>query len=247
MATVVPVIAGSQDARHYSSSDIVFNRLQKFDPDISSAKPDIYYGAQPSQIDPRVRQELGEYIVPSGQQKRPAAPNYFFEGKSASGKPDVAQRQAMYDGALGARGMLQLQNYGNIATAYDGNAYTMSATYSDGQLKMYATHPKESSRAGQTEYHMTQLDSFAMTGNINGFRTGAAAYRNARDWTEEQRNRIINEANLVAQSTSPETTASGAISGRTSRTTTLESASPATSGDEACGEALVGRKQRKWR
>lgn len=109
----------------------------------------------------------------------------------------MAQNQAMYDGAIGARGMLQLQNYREPKLAYDGNAYTMAASYCDGQLKIYATHPRESTM-GETEYCMTQVNSYAMTGNENGFRQGAAAYRNARDWTQRQRDEFIGKANAAA-------------------------------------------------
>ena len=111
--------------------------------------------------------------MPSSRQSLPAAPNFLVEGKSASGRPDVAQRQAMYDGAVGARGVHQLQNFGSSATVYYGNAYTLSSTYhpGTGTLQMYATHPRESeSRPDETEYYMTQIDSYAMTGNVSGFR-----------------------------------------------------------------------------
>ncbi|WPH04372.1 Hypothetical protein R9X50_00726200 [Acrodontium crateriforme] len=125
---------------------------------------------------------------------------FFRLGKSASGKPDVAQRQAMCDGAVGARGMLQLQNYGNPMPVYDGNAYTLAATYSDGQLKMYATHPRPSAGgAGGAEYYTSQLRAYAMTDTPDSFRQGAAAYRNAREWTQQQRDRFIANANGVAQ------------------------------------------------
>nr|POE93572.1 hypothetical protein CFP56_19584 [Quercus suber] len=244
IAAVIPVLTGSPNARYHSSSDVVFNRLQKFDPDISSAKPDIYYGAQPSQIEVRVRQELGEYIVPSGQQTRPAAPNYFFEGKSASGRPDVARRQVMYDGALGARGMLQLQNYGHSAIVYDNNAYTICATYSDGHMRMYATHPRQATQAGQTDYYMTQLRSYTMTDTPASFRSGVGAFRNARDWTKEQRDRFIATANIVARSMPSETTLSG-VQGVTSLpTSTQELISSETSEDEMPGGAAA-RKRRQ--
>lgn len=197
MSDVIPTIAGSKDKESECAGDVPFTRLKKFDPDLSTPKPDIYYGAKPAQINRRVRRDLADYIVPSSRSSLPAAPNFFLEGKSASGRPDVAQNQAMYDGAIGARGMLQLQNYRKPTLAYDGNAYTMAASYCDGQLKIYATHPRESTMGG-TEYYTTQVNSYAMTGNENGFRQGAAAYRNARDWTQQQRDDFISRANSAA-------------------------------------------------
>ncbi|KKZ63511.1 hypothetical protein EMCG_02170 [[Emmonsia] crescens] len=42
---------------------------------------------------------------------------------------------------------------------------------------------------------MTPLRSFAMTNNPDTFRSGACAYRNARDWAKEQRDELIKSAN----------------------------------------------------
>lgn len=207
MADVIPIIAGPKDKHYESSGDVVFNRLEKFDPDISAPKPDIYYGARPAQIHARVRRDLNQYIVPSNRTNLPAVPNFFLEGKSASGKPDVAQRQAMYDGAVGARGILQLQNYGNAAPSYDGNAYTIAATYhpGTGTLQVYATHPRpREDHDGEPEYYMTQMDTYAMTGNIDSFRKGAGAYRNAREWTQKIRDRLIANANDATHQLSAE-------------------------------------------
>lgn len=39
-----------------------------------------------------------------------------------------------------------------------------------------------------------------MTGNINTFRQGATAFRNARDWAQEQRDTFISAANERARS-----------------------------------------------
>lgn len=42
---------------------------------------------------------------------------------------------------------------------------------------------------------MTQLRSFSFTDTYDTFRQGVAAYRNARDWTQEKRNKFIRLAN----------------------------------------------------
>ena len=90
----------------------------------------------------------------------------------------------MYDGAIGARNMHKLQNYGNGAPAYDGNACSVASTYHDGQLKMYATHPAPPARRrGNPRYYTTQLRAFAITDTSDSFRSGAAAYCNACEWS----------------------------------------------------------------
>lgn len=86
----------------------------------------------------------------------------------------------MHNGAYAARAMHSLQNYGSASPVYDGSAYTIGATHHDGQSKLYAIHPVQAADAAMgTEYHMTRLNSYAMTGSVDGFRRGAAAYRNA--------------------------------------------------------------------
>ena len=67
-----------------------------------------------------------------------------------------------------------------------------------------SSHPSApASPGGNPQYYMTQLDTYGMTGNINSFRRGAAAYRNARQWTKEQRDQFIASANAAAPMQSP--------------------------------------------
>lgn len=106
-----------------------------------SGNPGLYYGARPEKLDPRVRTELSGHIIPSTQDGLPIAPNFFLAVKGLDGFLSVARLQACYDGALGARGMHSLQSYGQDDTIFDNNAYTISSTYYDGALRLYACHP----------------------------------------------------------------------------------------------------------
>ncbi|KND86759.1 hypothetical protein TOPH_08623 [Tolypocladium ophioglossoides CBS 100239] len=131
----------------------------------------------------------------------PVAPNFFLEVKGPDGNAAVAPRQVCYDGAYGVRAMHDLQNFGKTAPAYDGNAYTYSATYhaGTGTLQLYAHHVTAPSTAdGRPYYHMTQLDGWQMTGNIDSFRRGATAFRNARDMAKQHRDSFIQAANAKA-------------------------------------------------
>lgn len=247
MADVIPMITGVKDRQFETAGDIPFNNLQRFDPELSVPKPDKYYGARPDQIDERVRNDLDQYIVPSTSKQRPAAPNFFLEGKGASGRPDVAQRQASYDGAVGARAMWQLQNYGEPEVEHDDKAYTMSATYhlGTGTLQMFATHPKCS--GSRTEYCTTQIDGYYMIGTSENFRKGATAYRNARDWTRQQRDRLITNANAVAQNLSPQTqsTSQSKTTLEMSSTPGTASFSSDTSADELALDQGTATKRRR--
>ena len=250
MAKVVPIIAGDSDDRHPSEADVPFGHLEPVDKDLVKPVPDIYYGAKPEQIDPRVRDELGKYIVPSNDTSLLAVPNYFVEGKSAKGRGDVAMRQACYDLTVGARAMHQLQNYGASTSVYDGNAYTIANTYQNGNLQMYATHPTEPKLpGGQPGYHMTQLRSVALGDTADRFREGARAYRNGRDWAKEQRDQFIAAANEMAQRRSAEQTPFSTVeNSRNSLSTAVEAnfAESDTSTDElALGNNLVSKRPRR--
>ncbi len=110
----------------------------------------------------------------------------------------MCKRQALYDGALGARGIHELRSYVDPETAYDNNAYTITSTYhgGTGALKLYSTHLTPSMSPDiPIEYRMTQLNGWDMTGNPDTFRQGASALRNARDWAKEKREELMIAAN----------------------------------------------------
>ncbi|KAF2815589.1 uncharacterized protein BDZ99DRAFT_470955 [Mytilinidion resinicola] len=102
--------------------------------------------------------------------------------------------------------MNSLQSYGKGEPVSDNNAYTITSIYHNGQLQMYTSHPTQpSTPGGRPEYHMTQLNTWGMTGNPETFRQGAGAFRNARDWAKEQRDKAIEQANERAMDqTQPE-------------------------------------------
>jgi len=204
--TVIPIIEGHiKDARCVAGG-IPFNNLDHLtDGTIVPGNPDVYYGTRPERLNRQVRDELSGLIVPSTQDDLPICPNLFLAAKGPDGSAAVAKRQASYDGALGARGMHALQLYGRNSSPKSNEAYTISSIYHDGTLKMYTSHRIDPVHAkGQPEYHMHQLRSFAMTDSVETFRQGAMYYRNARDWTEEQRNTAIDRANKVVLTASDE-------------------------------------------
>ncbi|KAL8932935.1 MAG: hypothetical protein Q9211_006046 [Gyalolechia sp. 1 TL-2023] len=222
MKTVVPIIEGKITDDKCVEGDILFTNFQPLTNDmLTAAKPDLYYGARPEQLDRRVRDELSGHIIPSTQDDLPIAPNFFLAAKGPNGTAAVAGRQACYDGALGARGMNTLQSYGEDEPVHDNNAYTITSIYSDGQLKMYTSHPTQpTGPEGRLGYCMTQLDGWCMTGNAKTFRQGATAYRNARDWTKAQRDEAIKRANKRARDSQVETVAMDAsVAGVASFTT----------------------------
>ncbi|KAH8755666.1 hypothetical protein F5883DRAFT_686474 [Diaporthe sp. PMI_573] len=199
MADVIPIISGTRKSNYPCARNTMFGHLKPLtDGTLAAAMPDIYYGTVPEQLDHPIRDDLGELIVPSTTLDKSVAPNFFLDAKGPNGSGAVMMRQARYDGAVGARGIHALQNYGVKASVYDGRPYTYSATYygGTGTLQLYAHHlTAPASPEGEPEYHMTQIDSYALTGNANTFRQGVTAFRNARDLAAQHRHAFIQAAN----------------------------------------------------
>ncbi|EZF31123.1 hypothetical protein H109_05567 [Trichophyton interdigitale MR816] len=193
----IPVIEGRVDDFRCMGGDYPFGNLAPLtDGTLANAKPDHFFGARPKQLNPEIRDELNDFIIPSTQDSLPIAPNFFLEAKGPDGSPAVATRQGCYNGVLGARAIHKLQSYKQDEPVYDNKAYTITSTYLAGTLKLYTTHPiapRESN--GRPEYIMSQLKGWSMTSDSETFRKGATAYRNARDWAKEQRDELINSAN----------------------------------------------------
>ncbi|KAI0399450.1 hypothetical protein F4802DRAFT_37074 [Xylaria palmicola] len=202
MADVIPVICGDTDIPN--KRNVLFTELKAITTaDLVKPKPDFFDGAHLQNIDEQIRdkddhQSLYSSITPSKHPSIPVAPNFFLEAKGPDGSAAVAQRQACYDGAYGARAMHSLQNYGEEEPAYDGNAYAYSSTYhaGTGTLQLYAHYVTAPiAPDGRPEYHMTQLDGYYMTGKRQTFVEGATAFRNLRDEADDHRKTFIAAAN----------------------------------------------------
>ena len=226
--SVIPVIEGDVGDAKCVSGGIPFTNLDHLtDGTLVPGNPDIYYGARPEQLDRRVRDELTGQIIPSTQDELPIAPNFFIAAKGPDGTAAVVNRQASYDGTLGARGMQSLHSYGRDKPVFDSNAYTISSTYLYGTLKMFTIHPTQPpSQGSRPEYHMHQINTWGMTGNVETFRQGATAFRNARDWAKEQRDEAVRLANERNSRFSIEThfiaASSSQVSGQPSETAAEE-------------------------
>ncbi|KHN98363.1 Ig domain protein group 2 domain protein [Metarhizium album ARSEF 1941] len=143
--------------------------------------------------------------IPTKHLSVPAAPNFSLVVKGPDGNASVAQRQACYDGAHGARAIHALQDYHKTQPIYDGNAYTYSSTYHAGTstLQLYAHHVTAPTTAeGRPEYHTTQAGAYALTYSRESVIQGAAAFRNARESAQRHLDSSIQAANAkVARST----------------------------------------------
>ncbi|KAG6014690.1 hypothetical protein E4U43_006246 [Claviceps pusilla] len=199
MRNAIPIIMG--DANIANEGNIHFKHLESMTgEDTVAPVPDFFDGAPAGAVDKDVMRELGSKIKPSKRAGVPVVPNFFLEAKAPEGSPLVADRQACFDGANGSRGIHALQNHGTPQPVYDGIPYTFSSTYQSGHLQLYAHHLTAPDAPGGTPgYHMMQIDAWAMNGNINSFRSGATALRNARDIARRHRDRFIENANTRAR------------------------------------------------
>ena len=148
-----------------------------------------------------MRDDLEHYIIPSSQRHRPALPNFFAEAKGPDGKASEAKRQITQDLVAGARGMLRMQSYGFDKPVFDNKAHTFASSYHSGTgtLQLYAMHPtKPADTDGKPEYHTTNINAYALTGNLDTHRQGIGAFRNLRDLAKERRVEFIASANETA-------------------------------------------------
>ena len=200
---VVPYIQGRGQQHIYSGKDVKFTNLTPITSyDFSDAKPDLYDGAHPVEIDHTIREGMGRYIVPT-KNSGPVLGNFMAEAKGPGGTTGVVANQANYDGAIGARGMDSMWSYGTKTPPEASKAYALTCTFLDGSLQMYTTHstrtPGDQNHSSR-DYHQTRVGAWQLNDSADSFRSGAAAYRNGRDWAKEQRDLAIAYANKQVSS-----------------------------------------------
>lgn len=207
MRNVIPIIAGDPDIPN--EGNLPFTNIESMTGGATvKAVPDFFDGARPGNIDKAVRDDLSRIIIPTKHADVPVAPNFFLEAKAPKGGADVALRQALHDGAIGARAMHALQNYAEEDPSFDGNAYSYSSTYhaGTGTLQLYTHHvTAPTTPGGRPEYHMTKLRGFEMTDSRGTFVQGATTFRNVRDMAQKNRASFIQTANTRALQARPET------------------------------------------
>lgn len=202
MSQVLPKING--DTVYPSSENRLCNNwIPISDGTLVIPKPDYYDGLRQSPEDLELREALSKLIVPSTSFDAPFLPNFLAEAKGPGGSGEVAERQAVYDGAFAARGMHHLQIYGT-ADFYDNRAYTLTATYGRGYLEIFAHYMTSLDNTlhplNQSHYHTTPLGSWTLKHSAESFRNGATAFRNARDLASELREQVITAAIRKMQS-----------------------------------------------
>ncbi|KXJ84770.1 hypothetical protein Micbo1qcDRAFT_111962, partial [Microdochium bolleyi] len=111
MRKIIPNIAGNP-VGVLNESQVAFTNLASIMKDTAACpNPDWFDGAHPDAPDQAVKLELDSVIIPTKKAGVPVAPNSFLEAKSTGGSHEVAEGQAVLDGAYGALSMFALKNY----------------------------------------------------------------------------------------------------------------------------------------
>ena len=157
-------------------------------------KPDYMEGCEMFHANMRLCAVLSPFIVTANVEEAPFAPNLFAKILGNSDSLEAAEKQARYDGAIGARGIHMMLNLGKAIEVFDGKAYTVTFIYYSGFLRMYLhfivpTGDPEYPRCYQT----ARAGSWALE-DLEGFRDGVTAYRNAQDLAHELREEVVRQA-----------------------------------------------------
>ncbi|CAK7275635.1 hypothetical protein SEPCBS119000_006772, partial [Sporothrix epigloea] len=154
---VISTILGPRVSSYDTAQNVLFENMQPItDETVAVAKPQLYDGASPVLLSKHVRDQLSNLIIPSIAEGTPVVPNFFLE-VAEDNSLKVAKLQARYHGAIGARAMHSLQNFGKKVPEYDGKWYTYSSSYlSDGFIQIYAHHVTRPALNGlMPDYKMT--------------------------------------------------------------------------------------------
>lgn len=105
----------------------------------------------------------------------------------------TAATQACFDGAHGARATLALKCAPEERLQYDGNAYTITATFVQGLLRIYTSHIVESeSPLRAWDCWLNLIRSWDIDDeNPEICLEAVTAYRNLVDWAAEKRDELI--------------------------------------------------------
>lgn len=201
MKIILPLIAGESNIR--TSGCHTFNNMKDLtDGSIVKLKPDTYDGADPDKIDAEILEKLRSFLQPLEEKESPVVPSFVAQFKSPRSEAFVAEQQARYAGALGARAIHELRSFAvaDPGTVYDNNAYTITATYQARLLSIFVHRPiRPPAPGGSVGYRMTLAKEFAIYSSPDSFQKGVTAFRNAREWATKKRNEFIAAANARKQ------------------------------------------------
>jgi hypothetical protein len=193
MRLLFPILQG--ECNDPAQDGVQFTNLAPF-PDLSSIvhpSPAFYHGEKPESLNPHFHRTMGNYIVPSTNSRHAILPTFFVD-LSYEMSIDLAEDHALYNGIHGARGIHLLQTSVDSGSVYDAKAYTITVILGGRCLGLYTVHLSKQPD-GRDRYHLNLLDEWCLTQSLTAFQTAIRAYRNLRDFTRDERRKVINIAN----------------------------------------------------
>ena len=195
-ALISKLQSSTEDPKSSAGGLKLTNYLPLTDNTLTPSNPDYYYGARAEQLHTELQTTLSRLLVP--RHDSPVLPNFFLAIKAAHGDASVAMRQACYDGTFGARAMHISESLLKERRYWSGNAETISCTFIDGTLKMFACLPFESKHQERpTHYAMTMVDAYNLDATAERCKEGIAAFRNLARWALERRTKRIGDLNTA--------------------------------------------------
>ena len=164
------------------------------------AQPNYYFGTGNLRLDAKARIALDRNICPSKTAPDlPIIPNFFLETAGPHGSQKVVMRRLCHDGAYGIRAMQSTIEYAHGRQVFDDKAYTFSALYHSGTLRIFSHHATAPDGPNNPpKYYMQQVRGFIMNDNKDAHVQGLTALRNVITLAKEMRDTVIEKANIAA-------------------------------------------------
>ncbi|POS86305.1 hypothetical protein EPUL_001855 [Erysiphe pulchra] len=160
--------------------------------------PDSCHGVSFERLNERIRKDLRGQMVPPNQPCDSISPNFSLELKGLEGHQNVADRQALYCGALGEGGQIALRSWGHNKLILDATAHTISCSLVSGLLTFFSIHTAQSRTPGRRiDNFMLLIDNFTMHFDYERFLKAVPAYQNLQENAEEIREESIRSANPI--------------------------------------------------
>lgn len=204
MVNVFPAIRGG--LRYLAAVSRISPNLADLSDDdkLIIPKPDYMEGCEMFHANMRLCAVLSPYIVTANVEEAPFAPNFFTKILGNLDSLEAAEKQARYDGALGARGIHMMLNLEKATEVFDGKAYTVTFIYYAGFLRMYLHFIVPTGDPKYPRCYQTAVVSSWAMEDLEGFRDGVTAYRNAQDIAHALREEIVRQTIVTVDQMSDE-------------------------------------------
>lgn len=193
--------------------DLAWKGIEPLSECFKPAKPDLAYATAATDLKKPILDSLGALVLPH-KDKHFVCPNFMVSAKGPKGTSGVNDLEAVYVGALAARGMHALWSLSNDAEAVEAKpdtgriARTLTCTWLAGHFTMYATYRQEQpgaedrpegsvSTSSALPTYCTKLveDWSFKTKDDEKLKKGLGAYLNGLEWAQKQRDEGIERAN----------------------------------------------------